>query len=147
MGGVVGELDTGGRESFPLVPEVGVVRRDGSRGARPRIPRQSVRGCCSGFGPVADEAVVVGFFQPLVDDGARPGVCHFGAEDGGLVVEEAWWGGVAAGFGEEDGDVVVAGVSLQVDIAGDGVGGDGTAPLVGVQGEEVEVFGRVAPTC
>jgi hypothetical protein len=46
-------------------------------------------------------------YAPFVDDGARPGVDHFVAEDGCLVVEGSGGTNVAASLGEKDGDVVL----------------------------------------
>jgi hypothetical protein len=67
---------------------------------------------------VLDETVVVGFLDPFVDDGTGPSVDHLVAEDGCLVVKCARSPNVAAGLGEEDGDVVFGGVLLQEDVAG-----------------------------
>ena len=55
---------------------------------------------------IRDEAVVVGFLNPFVDDGAGPGACHIGTEDGHLISEGALASTVAPCFGEEDGNRV-----------------------------------------
>jgi hypothetical protein len=106
--------------------DVGRRRRRGARHAR----------------SVTDQAVVVGLLDPLVDDGAGPGVLHLRAEDGGLVVEIPRFGLVTTRLGEEDGDRVAGGVLLQLGVTRRAVGG-GAAPFVGVEREEVQVFGAV----
>jgi hypothetical protein len=67
---------------------------------------------------IINKAVVVGFLDPFVDDGARPGVDHLVAEDGCLIGECAGTAYVAPGLGEEDWDIVFGGIFLQEDIAG-----------------------------
>lgn len=74
--------------------------------------------CCGDFGTVGDQAVVVGFLDPFVDDGAGPDAVHCRAEDRALVLECARLHGVAARLGEEDGNVVVLGVGVERVVAG-----------------------------
>lgn len=145
---VVGQGDAGRRQGFPLGLEVVKVRGDGGGHALAGVAvlDEGVGGRgVGGVGPVVDQAVLVCFLDPFVDDGAGPGGGHVGAEDGGLVVEGARRCGVAARLGEEDGDGVVGGLVLEGAVAGGFVGGS-TAPLIGVQAEEVEALGGVGAT-
>jgi hypothetical protein len=73
--------------------------------------------------PVIDQTIVVGFLDPLVDDGAGPGVYHFVAKDGCLIIESSSCTDIAAGLGEKDGNVVLRGVLLQGYITGGFVSG------------------------
>lgn len=67
---------------------------------------------------VVNKTVVVGFLDPFVDNGARPGVDHLVAKDGGLIIKCASSADIATSLGEEDWDVVLGGVLLQEDVAG-----------------------------
>lgn len=96
-------------------------------------------------GPIADQTVVIGLLDPLVDNGARPGVPHFMTKNGRLVFKRAGTVSVAAGFGEEDGDRIGRGILLEhvvtrLDVA------RGTTPFVGVQTKEVETISRILAT-
>jgi hypothetical protein len=107
---------------------------------------------------IVDQAVVVCLLDPFVDDGAGPGVDHFVAEDGCLVVEGAGGTDIATGLGEEDGNVVLRGVLLQEDVARGLVSGiaapdtsqwwetlyvEEDLPLVGVQAIEIDSLGGI----
>lgn len=96
-------------------------------------------------GPVADQTVVVGLLDPLIDNGAGPGVSHLMTKDGRLVLKRAGAMSVAAGFGEENGDRIVRGILLEhvvtrLDVA------RGSTPLVGVQTEKVQTITRILAT-
>lgn len=95
---------------------------------------------------IADQTVVVGLLDPLVDHGARPGARHFWAKDGGLVVKGTGLGGVAARLREEDRNGVVRRILLQYVVTRDRVAGV-AAPLIGVQRVEVQALGVVAGAC
>ena len=102
-----------------MLAEVLKVRADGlwcTTSAKLCVGAGSCRSAA--FEVVSDETVHVGFLDPFVDDGTRPGVDHLVAEDGCLVVECASSADVATGFGEEDWDVILRGVLLQEDVAG-----------------------------
>lgn len=70
---------------------------------------------------------------------------HFGAKDGGLVIEVSGLWLNATGFGEEDGNVVGTRVLLQRGVA-TGVVVDSATPFVCVETEKVDSVGTVAPT-
>jgi hypothetical protein len=95
---------------------------------------------------VSDKAVVVLLFNPLVDDRARPGSAHIRAEDGSLIRKVPGRHGVAASFGEEDGDGVVGGILLKLVVARDTVGRVWSTPLICVEGVEVQTFRCFGPT-
>lgn len=96
-------------------------------------------------GPVADQTVVIGLLDPLVDNGTRPGVPHFMTKDGRLILKRAGTVSVAAGFGKENGDWIGRGILLEhvvtrLDVA------RGTTPLIGVQTEKVETINGILAT-
>lgn len=96
-------------------------------------------------GPVANQTVVIGLLDPLIDNGAGPGVSHLMTKDGRLVLKRAGTMSVAASFGEENGDRIVRGILLEhivtrLDVA------RGTTPLVGVQSEKVQTITRILAT-
>lgn len=73
-GGVCGFLDAGRGQGFPVVAEVFEVRADGGGGAAAGEAVDDVGAGVGGggLGAVGDEAVVVDFLDPFVDDGAGP---------------------------------------------------------------------------
>ena len=85
-------------EARPLILEILKVRHYRRRRAAADVAASVIYGV-DVAGAINDEAVLVGFLEPFVDDGAGPDVGH-GAEDGGLVGEEAGFGLVAASLGE-----------------------------------------------
>lgn len=126
-----------------MLGKIGEIGRDGGRSASSgEAIRRSV--CCGSVDllTIADQTVVVGFLDPLVDNGARPVRGHIITEDGGLVVECARLGCVAARLREENGDVVVGNIFGERIVARDSVRGL-TTPLVGIEREEIEGLGRV----
>lgn len=145
---VLGEGDTGGVQGGPLGLEIGEVGEHGGGCtlAGVTVLDDGVSGGRVGDGcAVADQTVVVGFLDPLVDNGAGPGVVHLGAKDSSLVLKGTGSRGVAASLGKENGDGVAGSILLQLAVSRDRVAGV-TAPLVGVQGVKVQLLRRVRST-
>lgn len=135
-------------QSSPLRLEVVEIRRHGrrcalagvavlnaARGRSRRVDRRSV----------ANQTIVVGLLNPLVDDGSRPSIRHVITKDGSLVLKGTGRGGVAASLGEEDRDGVVSRVLLQTTVSRLLIAGR-TTPLVGVQRVKVQAFGCILGT-
>lgn len=116
-------LDTRRVQRLPHIRKVREIGLHGGRraGAREAFWRRAGRRRVH-FRTVLDEAVVVGLFDPLVDDAAGPCVCHV-AEEGVLVGEGTGTGLLATGFGHEDGDVERRTVLLEHVVAGGHVAG------------------------
>ena len=102
-----------------MLAEVVEVRRDWKRCAADSEAADDVRtgggGCDAGS--VRYESVVVGFLNPLVDNSSGPGIGHFRAKNGRLIRESSRLWSIAACLGEEDWDVVLAGILLQLGVA------------------------------
>lgn len=143
---VVRKNDTGGVQSSPLGLEIVEVGRHGSRGSLAGVTALDERVSGSRIldrRTVADQSVVVGLLNPLVDDGTGPGVRHLTAEDSGLVIKGTGGRGVATCLREEDRDRIASRILLQHIVAGHGIAGV-AAPLIGVQRVKVQALGRVA---
>jgi len=93
---------------------------------------------------VADQAVVVGLLDPLVDHGSRPGVVHVRAKNGILVTKctTTCRLSVTASLGEKDWDVVALGHLVELTVSRSHISVL-TAPLIGVQCEEINGCGLV----
>lgn len=66
------------------------------------------------FGTVGNQAVVVLFFNPLIDDSTGPIVDHVVAKNGGLVFKSTRWARIASRFTEEDWDWKVNRLRLEI---------------------------------
>jgi hypothetical protein len=67
------------RKSCPLGLQIRVIRcnRDGSSSTGDARNNVCSNDGSSDLGPVGNEAIVVGFFDPLVDNGSGPDTIHF----------------------------------------------------------------------
>lgn len=97
-------------------------------------------------GAVADQPVIVGLLNPLIDNRTGPSAGHLRAKDRVLVVKGTRCGGVATRLGEENGNGVVRGILLQHVVSRNLVARL-AAPLVGVQRVEVQALRFVLGAC
>jgi hypothetical protein len=112
------------------------------------VPINHTRALCHtrGVRPVFNQAIAIQLLNPFVDDSPRPGVGHVRTEDGRLIVKGTRRIGVATIFRKEDGNGIVYSGGLQLGISRTRVRRRGTAPLVGVQGVEIDSLGGVWST-
>jgi hypothetical protein len=128
--------------------EVVEIRQHGRRGA---LAGEAVLDATRGRSrsihrrPIANQPIVIGLFNPLVDHGSRPSVGHVVTKDGSLVLKSARRRGVAASLGEEDRDRVISCVLLQNIVSRLCIAGR-TAPFVGIQRVKVQALGCILGT-
>lgn len=143
------QRNTGRVQGGPLSLEVGEIRGDRGRGTRAGVAILNESVSSSGVGDgrtIADQTVVVGLLDPLINNRTGPGTIHLRAKNSSLVVKGTGGRGVATSLGEEDGNGVTSSVLLELIVTGNSVARL-AAPLVGVQRVEVQALGGVRVAC